>query len=94
VDWNLAKTDVVAGWVRLRLLDLVAVMPERLDAISTLLGVEEALAKSVLTAWMPISRLIWGITFTRRPAAINWSRILRPVCRDGVPRSQGKQSVP
>ena len=28
------------------------------------------------------------------PAAIIWSRILRPVCREGVPPSQGKQSVP
>ena len=44
--------------------------------------------------WMPCSTLSWGITFTRRPGATIWSRTLRLVCRDGVPPSQGKQSVP
>ena len=42
---HLAQSDVAAGWVRLGLLDLIAVVPERLDAISAFLGVKEALPK-------------------------------------------------
>ena len=68
--------------------------PQRLDAVCTLLGIKKHFPKIVRAAVMPWSTLSWGITFTRRPAAINWSRTLRPVCRDGVPPSQGKQSVP
>ena len=56
---------------------------------------EGDVAAGIVRAWaIPCSTFIWGITFTRRPAAIIWSRILRPVCREGAPRSQGKQSVP
>ena len=76
------------------LVDLIPVVPQRLDAVRALLGVEVALAKIARAAWMPCSTLSGGITRTRLPAAIIWSRMLRPVCKLGVPPSHGKWSVP
>jgi hypothetical protein len=45
MPWNFTQGDVAAGWVRLGLLDLVAVVPEGLDAIGAFLGIKEALSE-------------------------------------------------
>ena len=42
VPGNLAQGDVAAGWVGLGFLDLIAIVPERLDAVRAFLGIKEA----------------------------------------------------